>query len=144
LFKRHIELSRAIDVYFVQEADRGVAFWHADDDAPGVYCCGVDLRAYNDTQAVRDCFAALVAAVAAHCRSRFTAEVAAPTSRLAGLPCETCTALEADDVRFRAGQISDLSELQLSPNGYPIGCCHRRVLGGFCSGPDTPRPAARR
>jgi|SRR6516165_7378902 hypothetical protein len=75
-------------VYFVQEADRGVAFWHADDDAPGVYCCGVDLRAYNDTQAVRDCFAALVAAVAAHCRSRFTAEVAAPTSRLAGLPCE--------------------------------------------------------
>jgi hypothetical protein len=130
-------------VYFSQEADRGVAFWHASDDAPGVYCCGVDLCAYNDTQEVRDCFAALVTAVAAHCKSRFTAEVAASTSRLAGLPCETCTAPEADEVRFRAGQISDVNELQLSPAGHPVGCCRRRIVAAF-SKSDSARPAARR
>jgi hypothetical protein len=129
-------------VYFSQEADRGVAYWHATDDAPGVYLCGVELRAYNDTQEVRDCFAALVAAVAAHCKHRVTIEIVAPALRLAGYDCENCQAPEAADVRFHAAQGS--GALELSPGGLPAGCCKRRIVGAFGGRPDTPRPAARR
>ena len=78
-----------------------------------------------------------VNAVADHCRRKHAAEVAAPTSRLAGLPCETCEAPEADDVRFRAGQISDASELGLSAGGFPVGCCKRQIVGVIGGRPDT-------
>jgi hypothetical protein len=92
---------------------------------------------------VRDHFAALVNAVANYYRSKHVAGAIAPVSRLAGLPCETCTAPEADDIRFRAGQVSDASELELSPGGYPAGCCRRRIVAAFGKS-DTARPAARR
>jgi hypothetical protein len=106
--------------------------------------CSIDLGAYSSEAAVRDRFAALVDVVANHYRQKLLVEPIAPASRLEGIPCASCTAPEADDVRHRAGQISGASELQLSPNGYPVGCCHRRVLGQINSGPDQPRPSARR
>ena len=124
-------------VYFVQEADRGAAVWRASDDAPDVFLCGVALDAYDSDSGVRDRFAELVNAVADHCRRKHAAEVATPTSRLAGLPCETCKAPEADDVRFRAGQISDASELGLSAGGFPVGCCRRQIVGVIGGRPDT-------
>jgi len=80
----------------------------------------IALVTYDSNSDVRDHFAALVAATA-DCYRRTYAAVA-PVSRLAGLPCETCKAPEADDVRFRAGQISDASELGLSAGGFPVGC----------------------
>ena len=131
-------------VYFVQEAGAGRAVFRASDEAPDVFLCSVELTAYNSEPQVRDRFAEWVNAMADYCRRKHVIETVALTSRLAGLPCETCTAPEADDVRFRAGQISDVSELQLSPNGYPIGCCKRRIVGAFGGRPDMPQPAARR
>ena len=65
-------------------------------------------------------------------------------SRLEGIPCRDCTAPEADDVRFRAGQISDVSELQLSPGGFPVGCCKRVTLAVIGGQPDRPSAPARR
>jgi len=125
-------------VYFSQDPDgRGTAFWRASDDAPDAFLCGVALDAYDSDSGVRDRFAELVNAVADHCRRKHAAEVATPTSRLAGLPCETCKAPEADDVRFRAGQISDASELGLSAGGFPVGCCRRRIVGVIGGRPDT-------
>ena len=123
-------------VYFVQEADRGAAVWRASDDAPDVFLCSVELTAYNSDSQIRDRFAELVNAVADYYR-KHAAEVAAPTSRLAGLPCETCEAPEADDVRFRAGQISDAAGLELSPGGFPVGCCKRQIVGVIGGRPDT-------
>jgi hypothetical protein len=128
-------------VYFVQGAGRGNAFWRASDESADVFLCAVALDVYDSESEVRDRFAELVNAVAAHCRRRLTAEVADPASRLAGLPCEKCEAPEADDVRHPAGQVSDVAELELSPGGFPVGCCKRRVVGAFGGRPDTPRPA---
>ena len=124
-------------VYFVQEPDRGVAVWRASDAAPDVFLCSVDLTSYHGDSQVRDRFAELVNAVADHFRRKHAAEAVAPASRLEGIPCATCTALEADDVRFRAGQISDVSELGLSAGGFPVGCCRRQIVGVIGGRPDT-------
>jgi hypothetical protein len=130
-------------VYFLRESSGvGKAVFRSTDDGEDVFCAAVALSAYDDAK-VREAFAALVNAVADHCRRTYAAEVTAPASRLAGLPCETCEAPEADDVRFRAGQISDVSELELSPGGFPASCCRRRVVAAFGGRPDAPRPAAR-
>ena len=131
-------------IYFVREASGvGKAVFRPTDDAEDVFCAAVALDAYDDPHVCAN-FAALVNAVAAYRRRTHAVEAAAPVSRLDGLPCATCEAPEADDVRFRAGQISDASELQLSPNGYPVGCCRRRIVGAFGGRSDTPRSATRR
>jgi hypothetical protein len=131
-------------IFFEQgEKGLGCAIWRSEDGAAEVVLCGVDQIAYEGTLAVREHFAALVNAVADHHRRKHVVVTVAPASRLAGIPCETCTAPEADDVRHRAGQISDVSELQLSPGGFPVGCCKRRIVGAFGGRPDTPPPAAR-
>ena len=124
-------------VYFVQEADRGVAVWRASDDAPDVFLCSVDLTSYHGDSQVRDRFAELVNVAADHCRREHAAQVVAPASRLEGIPCATCAAPEADDVRFRAGQISDAAGLELSPGGFPVGCCKRQIVGVIGGRPDT-------
>jgi hypothetical protein len=117
-------------VYFSQDPDgRGTALWHATDDAPGVYCCGVDLSAYNADGRVSELFAELTAAVADYHRRMFATEAVAPTSRLSGFDCEKCEAPEAADVRFNASQGS--GALALSPGGHPAGCCKIRVVGGY-------------
>ena len=130
-------------VYFLREANTGRAIWCSEDGAEEIALCSVSLDAYESEAVVRDRFGELVNTVADHCRRKHVAEVVAPASCLAGLPCETCEAPEADDIRFRAGQISDASELQLSSNGYPVGCCNRRIVGAFGGRPDTPRSAVR-
>ena len=129
-------------VFFSQDSDgRGTALWHATDDGPGVFCCGVDLSAYNADARVSQLFADLVAAVADHFRRVHAVESVAPASRLAGFDCEKCEAPEAADVRFYAAQSS--GALELSPGGHPAGCCKVRIVGAFGSRPDAPRPAAR-
>jgi hypothetical protein len=129
-------------VYFSQEADRGVALWHASDDRPGVYCCGVDLSAYHNAPRVSELFAELTAAVADYHRRMFATEAVASASRLAGFDCEKCEAPEAADVRFYAAQGS--GALELSPGGHPAGCCKVRTVGAFGARADWPRPTARR
>ena len=121
--------------------DRGVAYYRANDEAEDVFVAAIALVTYDSNSDVRDHFAALVAATA-DCYRRTYAAVA-PVSRLAGLACETCEAPEAADVRFRAGQISDVSELGLSAGGFPVGCCRRQVVA-VVSGSAAPRAAARR
>jgi hypothetical protein len=131
-------------IYFEQEAGAGRAVWRSEDGGAEAVLCSVNLVAYDNEASVREHFAALTNAVADHHRRKHEVVPVAPTSRLAGIPCETCKAPEADDVRHRAGQISDISELELSPGGFPVGCCKRRIVGAFGSQPDWPRPAARR
>ena len=126
-------------VYFTQEAGAGRAVWRADDATEDVPLCSVALDAYDSQSEVRDRFAALVNAVANYYRGKHVAGAVAPTSRLAGFPCETCTAPEADDVRFRAGQISDVNEFRLSPGGFPQGCCKVKTVAAFRpTGQDVP------
>jgi len=130
-------------VYFVQEAGRGCAFWRAANDAPDVFLCSVELTAYNSESQVRDRFAELVNAVAAHCRRGFVAGTVNPAAWLAELPCATCASPQATDVLHRARQVASVSELGLSPGGYPAGCCRVRIVGVMGGRPDTSRPAAR-
>src|SRR6516165_5772237 len=116
-------------VYFDQgEKGAGRAIWRSEDGAVEVTLCSVDLAAYGSELTVRERFEALVSAVADHHRRKHVAAPIAPASRLAGLPCETCTAPEADDVRFRAGQISNASELALSSGGCRLVVASGRLL----------------
>ena len=130
-------------VYFVQEGDRGTAVWRASDEAPDAFVAAVALDVYDSESEVRDRFAALVEVVAAHYRRAHVVGTGKPASRLAGLPCETCEASEADDVRHRAGQVADIAELGLSPSGLPIGCCKVRTAAVVGGRPSTSRSAAR-
>jgi hypothetical protein len=55
------------------------------------------------------------------------------------LPCWTCTRPEAAEVRYWLGSCSDEDiETQRSPSGWPLGCCHVRVVG-VVPGSDTTR-----
>ena len=132
-------------VYFVQEAGRGCAFWRAANDAPDVFLCSVELTAYNSESQVRDRFAELVNAVAAHCRRGFVAGTVNPAAWLAELPCATCASPQATDVLHRARQAASASELGVT-GSYVTGCCKSRVVGVVSGGSDarTARSAARR
>jgi hypothetical protein len=130
-------------VYFVQEASGvGKAVFRPIDSAEDMFLCSIDLTAYSEPR-VRDLFTELVNAVADHFRRVHAATVVAPASQLEGLPCATCESAEAIDVRFHAAQGS--GALELSPGGFPAGCCKVRAVGGYSGGrSDTARPAARR
>ena len=131
-------------VYFLREGDRGVAVWRASDDAPDRFLCSVELTAYDSDSQVRDRFAELVSVVADHFRRQHVAGAVDPSAWVDELPCSKCESPLAADVMHRARQVSDVSELELSPGGLPAGCCKRRIVGAFGGRPDTPRPAARR
>jgi hypothetical protein len=131
-------------VYFVQEADRGVAVWRASDDASDVFLCSVELTAYNSDSQIRDRFAELVNAVADHCRRKHVAEAVDPAAWISELPCSDCTLPEAADVLHRARQAASASELGVTGGGYVAGCCKSRIVGVVMSGgSDAPRSAAR-
>jgi hypothetical protein len=137
-------------IYFEQEANTGRAVWRSEDGAEEITLCGVSLAAFDSEAVVREHFTALVNAVADHHRRMHVAvALVSVASRLEGIPCRDCTAPEADDVRHRAGSVSDISELQLSPGGYPAGCCKRvtlAVIGGqpdWSSSSRAPAPARR-
>jgi hypothetical protein len=101
------------------------------------------LSAYHNAPRVSQLFADLVAAVADHFRRVHVTEAVAPTSRLAGWPCETCQSLEGQELRSRVGQLSSAGEIPLSPSGLPLNCCRVQALAAFRQS-DSPRPAARR
>jgi hypothetical protein len=124
-------------VYFIQEAERGVAVWRASDEAPDVFLCSVTLDAYNSEPQVRDRFAALVGAVADHCRRKHVAEAIDPTAWFDELPCTKCTSPEAADVLHHARQAGSINELRLTGSGYVAGCCKSRVVGVIGGRPDT-------
>jgi hypothetical protein len=127
-------------VYFVKEGTRD--YWRASDEAADTFLCAIASGAYDTELQVRDCFAQLVSMLATHYRRKFVAGAGAPAaSRLSGFPCETCAALEADDVRHAAAQVAELGQLALSPGGLPIGCCRVHIVGGMSGRPDTPRSA---
>jgi hypothetical protein len=111
-------------IYFVQEADRVNAVWHASEDAPGVFLCSVELTAYNESS-IRNRFVELVEAMAVH-RRQFT-RTEDPVERLIAFPCATCERPEADDVRHLLKQ----GEIALSPGGLPVACCRVQVMGSL-------------
>jgi hypothetical protein len=126
-------------IFFDQvETGLGRAVWRSEDGAEEAVLCSVNQVAYDNEATVRERFGALINATADHFRRKHAAAPTIPVSRLAGIPCETCTAPEADDVRHRAGQVSDVSELQLSPGGFPAGCCRRVTLAVIGGQPDMP------
>jgi hypothetical protein len=131
-------------VYFLQDAGVGRAVFRASDEAADVFLCSVELTAYNSESEVRDRFAALVNAVADHCRRTRVAEAVDPAAWIAELPCAKCDSPLAADVLHRARQAASLIELGLSPGGnYPAGCCKTRIVGVMGGRPDTPRSAVR-
>ena len=136
-------------IFFDQvEMGLGRAVWRSEDGSEEAVLCSVNQVAYDNEATVRERFGELINAAADYFRRKHAAAPAAPASRLAGIPCETCTAPEADDVRHRAGSVSDVSELQLSPGGFPAGCCKRVTVAVIGGQPDwsssiAPAPARR-
>jgi hypothetical protein len=133
-----------MSIYFIQEADTGRAVWCSSEGAEEVVLCSVNLVAYESEAAVRDRFGELINAVADHCRRQHVAGAIDPAAWVDELPCSKCDSPLAADVLHRARQASGVSELDLSPGGFPAGCCKRRVVGAFGGRPDTLHSAARR
>jgi hypothetical protein len=132
------------DISFVDTADSHGAFWRGPADTEATLLCSVKASAVADPE-VREKFHALAAAVAGHHVHGSTMVGAAPSARwYESLPCMTCSQPQADDVRHLCGQVTERSELQLSPSsGLPIGCCRVRVVGAM-GVPDMPPAAAPR
>jgi hypothetical protein len=131
-------------VYFVREGDRGVAYFRANDQAEDVFVAAIALVTYDSNSDVRDHFAALVAAAADCYRRTCAAAAVTPSAWVDELPCSKCDSPLAADVMHRARQASDVSELELSPGGFPAGCCKRRIVGAFGGRPDALQSVARR
>jgi hypothetical protein len=131
-------------VYFDQQGDRGIATWHATDDADGVYCCGVDLTAYHGDPRVRELFSELTAAVAAYHRRVHVVKVAVPAEQLSAFPyCSQCQSPEAEELRHLLGQGASVDQIATTPNGTPLLCCRVRTVGAYGRS-DTPQQTARR
>jgi hypothetical protein len=130
---------------FVDAADGHAAFWRGAADAEATFLCSVKASAVADPE-VRDKFHALAAAVAGHVAYGSTAVAAAPSGRwYDSLPCMTCEHPQAADARHAFGQVTELSELQLSPSGLPVVCCKVHVIGamGVPNMPPAAPPARR-
>jgi hypothetical protein len=124
-----------MSIYFIQEADRGIAVWRASDEAPDVFLCSVALAAYNNEHQVRDRFAELVNAVADHCRRKHVAE-ANPAAWISELVCSKCDSPLAADVMHRARQAASASELEWT-GSHITGCCKSKIVGVIGGRPDT-------
>jgi len=133
------------DISFVTTGDSHGAFWRAAADTEATLLCSVKASAIVDP-AVHDKFHALAAAVAGHIAFGTTVVAAAPAGRWYDtLPCTTCQHPQAADVRHLCAQVTELAELQLSPNGLPIVCCKVHAIGamGIPDMPPAPAPARR-
>jgi hypothetical protein len=134
------------DISFVDTADSHGAFWRGAADTEATLLCSVKVTAVADPE-VRDKFHALAAAVAGHLARGSAAVGAAPSARWYDtLPCMVCESPQAADVRHLCSQVTELSELQLSPSGLPVVCCKVHVVGamGIPNMPSAaPAPARR-
>jgi hypothetical protein len=128
------------DISFVDAADSHAAFWRGPADTEAVFLCSIKSGAIADPE-VREKFHALAAAAAGHLVRGSTAIAAAPPVRWYDtLPCVTCKQPQAADVLHLCGQVTELSELQLSPSGLPVVCCKVHVVGAM-GVPDMPPSA---
>jgi hypothetical protein len=117
------------DIFTVYEGDRLAAYWRGVADGVDMFLVSIDAAICNNAPGLHDQFLRLVSATAtarAHGKLGGKDLVA---ERFAQLPCASCDRPEAAEVRLRCGQVSDVSELELSPSGTPAGCCRRRVVG---------------
>jgi hypothetical protein len=129
---------------FVTTADSHTAFWRGAADVEATLLCSVKASAVADPE-VRNKFQALAAAVAGHIAYGTTAVAAAPPARRYDtLPCATCKQPQAADVLHLCGQVTELSELQLSPSGLPVVCCKIHVAGAMGVPNMSPAAPARR
>jgi hypothetical protein len=118
------------DIFTVCEGDRLAAYWRGTSDGVDTFLVSIDAAVCNDAPGLHDQFLQLASAAAtarAHGKLGGGKDLAA--ERFAQLPCAQCDRPEANEVRLRCGQVSDISELELSPSGTPAGCCRRRVVG---------------
>jgi hypothetical protein len=114
------------------------AFWRGSFDEVETFLAAVDATALNAQPELRDRFFELVSAVAAaRAHGMVAGKADLASQRFAQLPCASCDRPEAAEIRLRCGQVSDVSELELSPLGNPAGCCRRRVIG-VMGVPDMP------
>jgi hypothetical protein len=129
------------DIFTRAEGDRLCAYWRGTADTIDTFLVSIDAAVCNDAPGLHDQFLQLVSAAAtarAHGKPGGKTDLAA--ARFAQLPCAQCERPEAAEIRLRCGQVSDMSELDLSPLGPPAGCCRRRTVGNMML--DTPRPPA--
>jgi hypothetical protein len=130
------------NIDFVTTADSHGAFWRGPADTEATLLCSVKAGAVADPE-VREKFHALAAAVAGHHVLHGSAAigVAPPAPWWSSLPCARCESPVAADVRHLCGQVTELSELQLSPSGLPVVCCRIHVAGAM-GVPNMPPAAA--
>jgi hypothetical protein len=131
------------DIYTRAEGDRLAAYWRGTADTIDTFLVSIDAAICNDAPGLHDQFLQLVSAAAtarAHGKLGGKSDLAA--ERFAQLPCASCERPEATEIRLRCGQVSDMSELDLSPLGTPAGCCKRKVVGTMTSDTSSSRPPA--
>jgi hypothetical protein len=129
--RRPVSAGTVGTIHVIEEGGRSCAYWHGIDAAEVTFLAAVESSDYASPE-VRTQFMALVSSIAAHReRGVVAGKVAsAPAAPWwASLPCAKCNSPQAADVMHLARQALELAELQVSPSGYPAGCCKIRVLG---------------
>ena len=130
------------DIFTRAEGDRLCAYWRGATDTIDTFLASIDATICNNAPGLHDQFLQLVSA-AATARVHGKAggdKVDLAAERFAQLPCAQCERPEAAEIRLRCGQVSDTSELDLSPGGAPAGCCRRRIVGVLGLDAPSPRP----
>jgi hypothetical protein len=117
-------------ISIIEQDGRSCAYWCGVGDASDVFLCSVDAAIYNAHAKARELLMALAAEAASHREHAVVVgKTTEPLPWWASLPCARCNSVQAQDVLHRARQALELAELQVSPSGYPAGCCKIRVLG---------------
>jgi hypothetical protein len=132
------------DIYLIDDAGRRSAYLRPADGSADVFLAAADLKACDTHPYLRELLFELAGEIAlnrerasgAHVVLREREPLSQPVAQSSDvvLPCETCTAPQAEDVRgwLRSCSAEDVSR-QLSPGGWPPGCCHVRAVGQFGS-----------
>jgi hypothetical protein len=125
------------DIFLVTEEDSVTAYWRGVSDTKHVLLCAMSATAFNEEPPLRDRFLALASEIAGH-RAR---SITTTPPWWSELPCMSCEAPQAADVRHACAQVTELSQLALSPSGVPLNCCRVKTVGAMGVPADRPSPA---
>jgi hypothetical protein len=131
------------DIYLIDDAGRRSAYLRPVDGSADIFLAAADLKACNTHTHLRELLFELAGEIALNRERASGAHVvlrereplsppAQPTAQPPAYPCETCPAPQAEDVRgwLRSCSAEDVPR-QLSPSGWPPGCCHVQAVGQF-------------
>jgi len=131
------------DIFLTEESGRFTVYFRSINDEPAAFLCAADSQICSAHPHLRELLFELAAELAVNRerapRDSIALRVREPLAKSTAvatpvIPCSSCTAPQAADVRAWAASCSaEDVERQLSPAGWPPGCCHVQPVGQFGS-----------